>query len=109
MVSKFLRPFEMNQAAVLQGATPFNTPHLQWFRDLRSRINTVAPQMAFSVKDFGAAGDGTTDDSDAVNAAIEAAQDAGGGIVFYPSSRYRFTNIPIVSGVSHVGVSCGAT
>lgn len=43
----------------------------------------------FNVKSFGATGDGTTDDSAAINAAIEAANSAGGGTVYFPYGTYR--------------------
>jgi Pectate lyase superfamily protein/SMP-30/Gluconolactonase/LRE-like region len=46
-----------------------------------------------SAPDFGARGDGTTDDSAAIQSAIDkaAANGLGGGIVFVPSGRYRLT------------------
>jgi hypothetical protein len=42
----------------------------------------------FSVKNHGAAGDGTTIDTPAINRAIEAAAASGGGIVFVPAGTY---------------------
>lgn len=44
-----------------------------------------------SVKDFGATGDGVTDDLAAINLAIAACPDAG-GVVFFPPGTYRITN-----------------
>jgi len=46
-----------------------------------------------SVKDFGAVGDGTTDDTAAIQAAINAVNAAGGGTVLFPdpSPDYRIT------------------
>lgn len=43
----------------------------------------------FNVKDFGAKGDGVTDDINAINAAIAACTAAGNGIVWFPTSNYR--------------------
>ena len=41
-----------------------------------------------SVRDYGAVGDGVTDDSAAINAAITAANAAGGGVVYLPKGTY---------------------
>ena len=44
----------------------------------------------FNVADYGAAGDGKTDDMDAITRAVAAAKDAGGGIVRFDGSKtYR--------------------
>lgn len=45
-----------------------------------------------SVKDFGAAGDGVTDDTAAIQAALNAKSAAGGGIVYAPQGKYRLTS-----------------
>ncbi|MHB1001136.1 MAG: glycosyl hydrolase family 28-related protein [Armatimonadota bacterium] len=44
--------------------------------------------FAFNVRDFGAKGDGVTDDTAAFQNAMEERQRAGGGIVQVPSGRY---------------------
>lgn len=41
-----------------------------------------------SVKDFGAVGDGVTDDRAACQAAIDAVRTAGGGTVYFPEGQY---------------------
>jgi hypothetical protein len=54
-------------------------------------LATVFANDYFSVKDFGARGDGTTDDTAAIAAALTAAS-AKGGVVFFPSGSYRITS-----------------
>jgi len=44
----------------------------------------------FSVRDFGATGDGKTDDTAAFQKALEAAKQAGGGVVYAPRGNYFF-------------------
>lgn len=45
-----------------------------------------------NIKDFGAKGDGITDDAAAIQAAINAAEAKGGGIVFMPAGVYILTS-----------------
>lgn len=55
-----------------------------------SAAETPAERKPIDVKDFGAKGDGVTDDTAAINAAIVAAQKTGaGGVVSLPSGRYK--------------------
>ena len=42
----------------------------------------------FNLQDFGSAGDGITDDGPALQRALDAAAQAGGGIVYVPAGRY---------------------
>ncbi|MBF7144789.1 MULTISPECIES: putative Ig domain-containing protein [Pseudomonas] len=56
--------------------------------------------MIFNVKDFGAVGDGITDDTAAIQSAINAAQAAGGGTVFVPTGTF------IVSAREEPGDGC---
>ena len=60
-------------------------------------------QETVSVKDFGAKGDGATNDSAAIQAAINAVSAANGGIVFVPTGVYNLgTASPAISITSYV-------
>ncbi|KKM03155.1 hypothetical protein LCGC14_1777270 [marine sediment metagenome] len=69
--------------------------------------------LVFNVKDpdFGALGDGTTDDTAAIQAAIDAANAAGGGIVFLPPATYSVAATtaatPVFTGRSNVTIEGG--
>ncbi len=47
----------------------------------------------FNVRDFGAQGDGDTDDTRALAAAVTAAGSAGGGVVVVPAGNYLLTGV----------------
>lgn len=49
-------------------------------------------ELLFNVRDYGAAGDGVTDDLASVNATITAVVAAGGGIVYFPPGTYLLSN-----------------
>lgn len=53
----------------------------------------------FDICAFGARGDGQALDTDAINAAIDAAHAVGGGRVIFPSGRYLSFSIRLKSGV----------
>src|SRR3974390_2291429 len=69
----------------------------------------------YSVLDFGAKGDGKTDDTAAFQKALDAASKAGGGVVYAPRGNYFFAGHLSVPGAvtlkgmwesvpSHVGI-----
>lgn len=61
-------------------------------------------------RDYGAAGDGTTDDRPAIQAAIDAVNSAGGGLVWLPQGNYLInTPLTMKSNVVLKGVGTGAS
>jgi hypothetical protein len=69
-----------------------------WFRD-----SAAVPSKVIDVKaDFGAKGDGRTDDTAAVQAAIDAAKAAGGGALAYlPSGTYLVKQTLTMTGADY--------
>lgn len=61
-----------------------------------------------SVKDFGAVGDGVTDDTAAINAAYIAAEAAGGLEVFWPAGEYKATGTITCGPMSSTRAAAGA-
>ncbi len=61
-------------------------------------------RQTVSVKDFGAGGDGVSDDTAAIQAAIDAVSVAGGGKLFFPRGNYLMgDNILLKSNVELIG------
>ena len=54
------------------------------------------PDKIFNVKEFGAQGDGVANDTVAIRAALDAAKQNGGGIVYLPWGTYRLTNYFVI-------------
>ena len=82
----------------------------------RTRENTLAEltQAAlatvgtYNVRHFGAVADGKSNDTEAINRAIEACTIAGGGTVFVPSGVYAIDTIHLKSNVT-LALDAGAT
>jgi polygalacturonase len=72
----------------------------------------AAPEMGtghwYDVRAYGARGDGKTLDSDAINRAILAAGDGGGGSVFFPPGTYVSASIRLKSNIT-LYLAAGAT
>ncbi len=66
----------------------------------QSNSPAVPAPRAFDVRAFGATGDGTTLDTDAINKAIEAASAAGGGTVEFPAGTYLSFSIRLKSHIT---------
>jgi polygalacturonase len=60
----------------------------------------VLPAATLSVRDYGAKGDGTAKDTAAVQKAIDAAADQGGGTVWVPAGKYLCGTIHLKSNIT---------
>ncbi|MHB8901625.1 MAG: glycosyl hydrolase family 28-related protein, partial [Thermoguttaceae bacterium] len=60
---------------------------------------TQADQPAFDVRQYGAAGDGATLDTAALQKAIDACGEAGGGRVLFPKGTYLSGSLELKTGV----------
>ena len=70
------------------GATPTGAVN----RPINERLSEIV-----SVKDFGATGDGTTDDTAAIQAAINAVQTSTfGGTVYFPKGNYKTSSTLVI-------------
>ncbi len=58
-----------------------------------------------SVMDYGARGDGKTDDTAAVQHAIDAAHGAGGGVILFPQGIYEIVSVTLQEGVTCQGAA----
>ena len=63
----------------------------------------------FNVKNFGAVGNGTTDDAEAIQSAFDACNTAGGGTVYFPAGTYRVNTQIIFYSNTKINMSEGAT
>jgi len=72
--------------------------------EVRNILNNNIHQ--YNVKDYGAVGDGVTDDTEAIQDAIDA---AGGGVIFLPAGDYLIkTTILLTTGSQLVGMGHGS-
>lgn len=70
----------------------------------------AAGELAFDVRAYGAIGDGVVDDQPAIQAAINAAHDAGGGTVFLPRGDFVLgAPLDFYSDIAFVGSGRQAT
>ena len=69
---------------------------------------SAAPVGSYCVRDYGAVGDGLAKDTAAVQQAMDAGAEAGGGTVFFPPGRYLCGSLHLRSAVT-LWLDAGAT
>lgn len=84
------------------GATNFQVLINGAAADMDQALGVVAA-IAYNVKAYGALGDGSTNDTVAIQAAIDAAEAADGGVVFFPVGEYVVAGLTLDCSASLVG------
>jgi polygalacturonase len=74
---------------------------------LLSAMASADDKTTFNIRSFGAVGDGTNLDSPAINRAILAASEAGGGTVLVPAGTYLCGSIHLTNNI-HLYLDAGA-
>ncbi|MFJ7218562.1 glycoside hydrolase family 28 protein [Amycolatopsis sp. NPDC098790] len=72
-------------------------------------VTTAAPGGVYDVKDYGAKGNGSANDSGAVDKAITAANAAGGGTVRFTAGTYKSANTVHLKSNVTIQLDAGAT
>ena len=60
-------------------------------------IHQVSELSVFNVKEYGAKGDNSTDDTEAIQNTIDACEENGGGIVYFPIGKYIVSDTLVIN------------
>lgn len=87
--------------SVFASSIPTNNPYKTMYGTTGTHwTDSIAWSSIFNVVTYGAVPDDAMDDQASVEAAIDAANLAGGGVVFFPAGVYKFSNsLKLKSGV----------
>jgi hypothetical protein len=81
------------------------TPVVQNGITVKTAISNIGVAGAYiNVKTFGATGNGTTDDTAAIQACIDYVNSLGGGTVFFPAGTYYVGQLYYYPGIAFLGV-----
>jgi len=95
--------------AVVLGLAQPSAPATPQLTDRAETSQLPAPAAEFDVRDYGAKGDGATNDTPAINKAVTATNSAGGGTVRFPAGTYKSKNTIRMKSEVTLQVDKGAT
>jgi polygalacturonase len=81
---------------------------LGFIKPARAGEESIRSQRIFDVRSYGAIGDGAALDTDAINRAVEAAHQVGGGTIRFPAGNYLSFSIRLRSRIT-LQLDAGAT
>lgn len=84
----------------------------EWLNDINDHVysGAVYDGTFHNVKNYGAIGDGTTDDTAAIQAAVTAVAALGGGTILFPKGTYPISSTVLVSSNIHLrGMGMGVS
>lgn len=96
----FLKMAGVGMAGVVTAAAPAALGAVTGQGSAAEQAGAQPSEGRMSVRAYGAKGDGTTVDTPAINRAIEAAEAAGGGTVWFPAGQYLCYSIHLKSNVA---------
>ena len=89
-----------------------NTGHVTTHNEVADNFSYLHRRMlnVYNVVDYGATGNGSTDDTTAISNALSAANTAGGGVVFFPAGNYKISSaLTLFSNVALTGDGIGVS
>lgn len=94
-------PCSINAGAGDNGAQVKSANNLCWVASFSSR--------EYDVREWGVTGDGTTDDTSAIQAAINFGQTLPGGTIFFGTGIFKYTSLSVTGGIHFKGASRSGT
>lgn len=107
--NQMMAPLDMNSERIINVGAPVNLTDVVRLQDLVDGSITLYQDLFVDVREFGAVGDNSTNNTTAIQAAINAALAAGGGVVYFPPGTYLTNKLTMVRNVTLMGAGQKAT